>query len=75
MRAVPAKVRRGGGAVPPTDLLRRTRIQANSSKLTRESKLSQAKSEHYEHSTCARGTVADQPYLSILHYYDIVLIG
>ena len=43
-----------GGGVPPTDLLRR-----NPSELTRANKLSQAKSEHYEHSTCARGTVAD----------------
>ena len=47
------------GGVPPTELLRRTTIQANPSKLTRANKLSQAKPEPYEHSTCARGTVAD----------------
>ena len=35
MRAALGKVGRGGGGVPPTDLLRRTRIQANPSKLTR----------------------------------------
>ena len=51
--------RKPGGGVPPTDLLRRTTIQANPSKLTRANKLSQAKPEPYEHSTCARGTVAD----------------
>ena len=58
VQALQAKWVRGGG-VPPTVLLRRTRIQAKPGKLTRAKKLSQAKPEPYEHSTCARGTVAD----------------
>ena len=58
VRALRAKRVRGVG-VPPTVLLRRTTIQAKPSKLTRANKLSQAKPEPHEHSTCARGTVAD----------------
>ena len=58
-----SKLRRRGGGSPyrsaPQDNNTSKPEQNDQGKLTRANKLSQAKSEHYEHSTCARGTVAE----------------